>query len=397
MRILLTNTGSYGTGSFTASKALMNEFIKLGHEVLLTICEANPTEELQEHFGIWKFPLSNEKASIKNFPLIIPDPNPRNKEGRTLSDLNEAEFDLYFSSLKAFLTNTIQTFKPDIVECQHIWAHSVAMNELDLPFLAAAHNSDQMGFEQDTRMQPLIKKAATNALKLFSCSNELKAHMIELYQIEPSHIEVIHNGYDTNIFSPKYIDREKVLMELNLNIPKNAYLIAFGGKVSKTKGIDILIKANEHLPKEENIHFIIIGSGDPHTVLDEPLENYQTENIHFIGHQAPETLVKIFNIADLGTLPSRREGFSIAALEAFGCGLPLVATPPGMPEGHEVGQIVPIEDPKALASAYLSMKNLPQDKRKNLTQKALDVAANFSWTAIAKQRLSVYKNVLGKS
>lgn len=368
----------------------MDEFIKLGHDVCLTLCEANPSEELEEKYQIWKFPISNGTLTLNNFPLIIPDPNPRNKEGRTTADLTDGELELYFSSLKTFLLDTIDDFKPDVVECQHIWAHSIAMNELNLPYFATAHNSDQMGFELDERLKPRLKAAAQNALHLFACSKALKAKMLKLYECDDSHISVTYNGYSKDIFFKTALDRESVLCDLNLEIPKDAFLITFGGKVSKTKGIDILIEANELLPKRENIHFIIIGSGDPSEVLDKPLSHYHMENIHFLGHQPPAVLAKLFNISDLGTLPSRREGFSIAALEALTCGLPLVATPPGMPEGINVGSIVPIGDPKALANAYLSMKALPKKEMDALKALAIKAAAKFCWTEIAKKRLKIY-------
>lgn len=389
MRILLTNTGSYGTGSYTASKALMDEFLKLGHEVCLTLCEANPTKELEDQFSILKFPLSNGVDHLNNFPLIISDPNPRNKNGKTLQDLNKGEEDLYFNTLKQFLLETIVNFKPDVVECQHIWAHAIAMNELELPYFAAAHNSEQLGFEQNLRMQPKLVDAAKNALRLFSCSTALKERMLKIYGCESEHIDVTYNGYNKKIFYKRDLSRCEVLTELNLDIPENAYLIVFGGKVSKTKGIDVLIEANELIPKDKNIHFIIIGSGDPEKILDKPISNYQMDNIHFLGHQPPEVLAKLFNIADLGTLPSRFEGFSIAALEALSCGLPLVTTLPAMPEGYEVGKIVPIDDPKSLALAYLEMQATPKAEAK-----AIEVASHFSWTNIAEHRLKVYEELL---
>src|SRR5262249_4592836 len=61
-------------------------------------------------------------------------------------------------------------------------------------------------------------------------------------------------------------------------------------------------------------------------------------------------------------LPSRAESFGATLIEAMACGTPVVATRCGGPEEvvtREVGQLVPPEDPAALAAALAAVLDRP--------------------------------------
>src|SRR5690606_7439426 len=143
-----------------------------------------------------------------------------------------------------------------------------------------------------------------------------------------------------------------------LPIPLDATIISFPGKVSKLKGIDLLLQANSHLPKNKNVHFIIFGSGNVDSVLTEKdKETCSFDNVHFLGHQPQEILGQVFNISKFCLLPSRSEGFGIAILEAMACGLPVIATNVEGISEFAVGELVP-PNSKAIAGAILNCLNL---------------------------------------
>ena len=112
-----------------------------------------------------------------------------------------------------------------------------------------------------------------------------------------------------------------------------------------------------------------------------------------MGHQLFDTLAKFHSIASLSVLPSRSEGFSIAALEAMGCGTPLVVTRTGGPDKFAVGNIVKKEDPEQLAHAVLDILSLAPEDLHALSRRAHREAQNFSWKSIVEQRLLLYEEV----
>ncbi len=402
MKILLTNTGPWGTGSFTVAHAVLKELLHLGHEVKLFFPDTGiPSKDLeyfyqnQEWFHIWPFPIQNEQAKLESFPLIIPDPHPRSSASKTYKELTDAERQLFYESAKKHLLPLLDAFQPDIVECQHIWALDSIVHEAKYPFICTAHHSDQMGFLYDESMRPHCIEAAHAAKAIIAVSEFVQHEVVDLYKVEEEKVKVLTNGYDKTIFQPMPVERKKIFEYLDIPYSDNAFVVSFAGKLSKTKGIDILLLANALLPEEDNIHFIILGAGDLQKALDPSLiDKYCYDRIHFVGHQPQKTLSEIHNISDVSVLPSRTEGFGIACLEAMGCGLPVIVTRSGGMTDFAKGSIIPIEDPKALADAILDIKHMQHEEYRQLCFEAFHTAQGFSWSAIAKERIALYQDCL---
>lgn len=85
------------------------------------------------------------------------------------------------------------------------------------------------------------------------------------------------------------------------------------------KGFDLLIKALEHLPKEQYI-LSVVGEADRKLFEDMRFE------YRFYGRiDSRERMAGIYNEADVYVIPSRQENLSNAVTEAMSCGVPVVA------------------------------------------------------------------------
>ena len=79
MKILITNTGPWGTGSFTVTKAVSDELQLMGHQVKIFFPDdGTPCVDLDKYYSqsetyeIWKFPIQKNGVHLSSFPLIIP-------------------------------------------------------------------------------------------------------------------------------------------------------------------------------------------------------------------------------------------------------------------------------------------------------------------------------------
>jgi len=266
--------------------------------------------------------------------------------------------------------------------------------ELGYTYLSAAHHSDQMGFLRDQRMQAYAIRAAQSAEYILAISDFVRDEVLKLYPIEPKKVLSTGNGYNQETFYPRKVNRGKLLADFHLNIPEHAPIVTFTGKISKTKGVDILLLANRIIQQHQEVHLLLFGAGELEDVLDEDkLGLYCLDNVHVMGHQLFDTLAQFHSTASLSVLPSRSEGFGIAGLEAMGCGTPLVVTRTGGPDRFAVGKVVDKENPEQLATAVLDVLSLPNGEHSTLCRAAYRKAHEFSWGSIVEQRLELYDKV----
>ena len=112
-----------------------------------------------------------------------------------------------------------------------------------------------------------------------------------------------------------------------------------------------------------------------------------------------DRMVALYAEATVAVVPSLYEGFSIPALQAMPCGVPLVATTAGaLPEvvgrDGETALLVPPGDSRALAYAIGRLLDDPA-LRCRLSAAALRRSRErYSWDATAHATVDVYREVL---
>ncbi len=398
MRVLISNTGPWGTGSGTVADAVLRELEQKGHEVKAIFPDSGlPGEQYDkyyqqpEKYHIVPFPASINGTYLYTFPLIIPDPNPRNFENAwTFKRMSARELQAYFLYMNRHIKQVINHFQPDVIECQHIWAIDHLIGQLGYQYISVAHHSDQLGFIYDPRMAQLAKKSAHEARYIFAISDYVKKEVGELYGVNEDKIITIPNGYNSEIFKPLPVERRGLLKEFNLPAENDMEIITFCGKISRTKGIDILLQANQIIQRQKPVMILVLGGGSLTQFNEQEKAGFSLKNVYFLGHRSPEDLARLHNIARLSVLPSRTEGFGIAALEAMACGLPVVATRTGGLQQFVVGELVEVERVDLLAQAILKILDLPAEPYSSLVNQARQKASQYSWPDIVEKRLEYY-------
>lgn len=405
MKILFINTGPWGTGSFTMTHCLASRYLQMGHEVKIFFPDANLESSDKEHYynqpdlyHIWQFPIRDNQVSLPVYPLMIPDPNPRNLQGLTFKSLSQPELDLYLTTLEHELKKIIQAFKPDIIHCNHIWYPGSIIQKMGLPYVVTAHNSDQMGFKYDTRIQQSAITCAQGASRVIVISESVQQEVQSLYSLDSKKITLLPCSFDDAIFYKQPLDKAAILKKWNIPCQPDAPLINFAGKLSLTKGMDILLQANKLLPEHLNIQILVLGTGALDTICQQMKpDSFSLKNMHFLGQQPAEKVAEIHNISLFSLMPSRSEGFGIAAVEAMGCGLPIIVTACGGPEKFAVGKIIDTESPEQLAEGILEMVNLPEEDRLKLGEQSFQKSREYAASVMAEAHMDLYREILKKA
>lgn len=403
MRILLTNTGPWGTGSAVVAEAVLQELLHFGHQAALFFPDAQfKTPEKRQYYGqprlyrIWRFPVERDGRVLPTFPLMITDPHPRNYPGAwTFRDLSDEMLEFYFQEARRELTRAIDWFRPDILECQHIWSMGHLVGELGFPYVAVAHHSDQLAYRYDLRMQSYANRSAAKANWIFAISDYVRTEVLSLYpRVDSKKVVILENGYSHRIFHPQRLNRTRVLRALGLEDPPGLPIVTFSGKISRTKGVDILLRANRLIQKERKVLLLVCGSGRmKDDFAPQESASFHLENVRLLGHQPQRILAQLHNLAAVSVMPSRSEGFGIAALEAMGCGTPMVATRSGGPESFVVGETVPVGNVEALAEAILKLVTLEPGAARELRRAVFARAHGYSWREIVSRRLRYFQDM----
>lgn len=136
-----------------------------------------------------------------------------------------------------------------------------------------------------------------------------------------------------------------------LDTPEDAFVISGAGRFVPEKGFDLLVRAAARVP---DAWLWLIGDGEERTALAALAEEAGIAGrTRFAGWvEEPAHYVAA---TDVFGMPSRREPFGNAILDAWRCGIPVVATRSEGPGWYMVdgenGMLVDIDDAEAFASA----------------------------------------------
>lgn len=137
-----------------------------------------------------------------------------------------------------------------------------------------------------------------------------------------SHFRLVHNGIDTEQFTPGDIAAARA----KLRLPSSALIIGCAARLEKVKGLDLLLRAFRHLGRET--YLVIAGQGTQHQQLLELAQQQGIQSrVKFLG--AVDDMPTFYRALDLFCLASHREGLPLSPLEAQACDIPCVLTDAG--------------------------------------------------------------------
>ncbi|MFK8105191.1 MAG: glycosyltransferase [Saprospiraceae bacterium] len=329
------------------------------------------------------------KATEANFSIEAEVPTFRAKgffPPKINTKLIEAWARQHFSLFEQYLE---QFGRPDLLHAHSYLAGAVAWQlsqRYDIPYVLTEHLFRFLTEEVRLRHRKLVRKVYDGASGLIAVSTALQTKMQAYTQTK---IEVIPNLVDTEIFRSLGSVQEK----------RESPIFVSVGHLTVTKGYDILIEAFSQFNarRSDNPVLKIIGAGTTRASLQKQIQRLGlTDSVFLLGAQDQKTVIEILQTASCFVSASRVETFGVAIIEALALGLPVIATRCGGPEEIVrpiVGQLVPIEDAKALAEAMRKVEDQNYDPK--VIQNYIE--ARFSRAVVVNELCSFYKNVLNSS
>jgi glycosyltransferase involved in cell wall biosynthesis len=218
---------------------------------------------------------------------------------------------------------------------------------------------------------------------------------ISEFGIEPEIAVTIHNGIPIEEFaSPPSAARQSIRHEFGIDL--DAPVVGMLGRLSSEKQPMLLISA---LPRLLAIHpravLLVVGDGPLRVECQDVASRLGiSSSVRFAGQRTD--VPSMFAAMDMVAVPSSREGFAFAVVEAFAAGKPVVAFRVGgltetVVDG-ETGFLVPPQDVAALVDAISQLMSNPAQARR-LAERASSAARAYSIDAHVRRLESLYHHV----
>ncbi|MGL4860549.1 MAG: glycosyltransferase family 4 protein [Enterobacteriaceae bacterium] len=243
----------------------------------------------------------------------------------------------------------------------------------------------------------LLQLVKEPLFKLFTHgSTEWK--LLELGLIKDSDYLVIEPGVEL-----QYIDNmaaERSFWREKLDLSSDDLLGITTARLVAVKNHRFLLEALAKV-KQRGImwHWIIVGDGP----LESELKKYVqllgiSDQIHFLGYQPQHIIHHWLAAADIFTLTSYYESFSIASIEAMAHRLPVIGTDVGylkiLISNAKAGEVVPNMDVENLVT--LLSKLTDAERRKAYGNSGREFVKDLDWPRISTKLESIYLKLFFK-
>jgi len=299
---------------------------------------------------------------------------------------------LFARAIRQPLAELRKSFPFDTILCSWIYPDGCAVARVarrnGIPFVISAQGSDVHVYLRMAFRRRLITAAANASAGVITRSRKL-ADLLNEAGVARERLHAAYNGVDLRTFCPG--DRKTARLALGLSSDEPTIL--FIGNFLQIKNPLLLVTAHAELCRrmEARCRLVMIGDGPLRRQARRKAKSVGTlGQIAFVGRQPPALVARYMQAADLLCVSSDNEGVPNVILEAFACGLPVVASRVGgIPEVlcHDfLGCLVEPSRPEALARVLA--QTLPH---KHDTARIIQHAQQFSWEATAKAYFDVLK------
>ena len=308
MRIGIVCYPTFG-GSGVVATELGMELSKKGHEI---------------HFITYKQPVRLEQLTgkIKFHEVTVPE-------------YPLFHFQPYELALSSKLVNMVKLHKIEVLHVHyaipHAYAGYMAKKMLEeegifIPMVTTLHGTDITLVGNHPFYKPAVTFSINNSDIVTSVSQSLKDDTLRSFKIRKE-IEVVPNFIDVAKFKTGFTDCQRSLMA-----DEDEKIISHVSNFRPVKRILDIVKIFYNIQKSIKSKLIMVGEGPEKEKAEFLVQELGLEDkVLFLGQS--NEVDKILCFSDLFLLPSEKESFGLAALEAMVNGVPVISTNSGgLPE-----------------------------------------------------------------
>lgn len=375
MKIGIVCYPTYGGSGIVATELGM-DLAERGHEVHFI------STSLPARLDITLSNIYFHKVNVETYPLF-------------------EEYQPYSLALSTIIVNIAQSQGLDLLHVHYAIPHAYAAyfakqmlreKGIELPIITTLHGTDITLVGNHPVYKPAVEFSINHSDKVTAVSESLKKETYELFSIQ-NEIEVI----------PNFIDNEQYEVDENCGCrnqlaERREKVIIHVSNLRKVKRLNDVIKVFYEIQKEMPAKLIIVGEGPEWEKANNLINELGiADKVKALGKI--NDLYNVLCSSDLFLLPSEKESFGLAALEAMAARVPVISSNAGgIPEVNvdgETGYVLPIGDVKGMAEKAIEL--LKDDfKLIQFKENAKNQAIKFDKKNILPMYEELYLSVLEK-
>jgi N-acetyl-alpha-D-glucosaminyl L-malate synthase BshA len=246
----------------------------------------------------------------------------------------------YDLALSSMLVNVVQEYGIELLHVHYAIPHAYAGymaqqmlkdQGIEIPMVTTLHGTDITLVGNHPVYKPSVTFSINNSDVVTSVSESLKQDTMSLFDIK-KHIDVVPNFIDMSVYKTEFKDCDRSVMAF----PQER-IITHISNMRPVKRIMDVVKIFEKIEKEIPSILIMVGDGPERFAAEEYANKVGLRlKIKWVGNSTE--IDRILCFSDLFLLPSEKESFGLAALEAMANRTPVISTNTGgLPEVNENG------------------------------------------------------------
>ena len=211
----------------------------------------------------------------------------------------------------------------------------------------------------------------------------------EVRMIAASEMTILPNGIDVNAWrteaSPRCDDTVRLISVMRLNAKKRPL-----------KLVDLMRALSVRLPRDQPVHLRIVGDGPERARLQRAVARHGLRaQVELMGHRSRSEIRDLLASSDVFVLPTLRESFGIAALEARCAGLPVAAmSASGVAELIAHGREGLLAGSDVEFASHVARLVYDRDLRDAIADCNRRTPPSFDWARTLDAHLGIYREAI---
>ena len=306
----------------------------------------------------------------------------------------------YELALASKMVDVVKYEKLDLLHVHYAIPHAsaaymakqiLATEGIKIPVVTTLHGTDITLVGKDASYAPVVTFSINQSDGVTAVSDDLKKDTYEHFAVTKD-IRVIPNFIDLERFKKQPKEHFKRAI-----CPNDEKLLVHTSNFRKVKRVDDVVRIFEKVRQQIPAKLLLVGDGPERKSIESLCRELHTcDDIRFLGKL--EQVEEVLSVADLFIMPSEKESFGLAALEAMACEVPVISSNAGgIPELNINGKtgflsdVGDVDDMVKNALTILDPKNLETFKKNALAR-----AKEFDTQNILPRYEEFYDEVLDR-